>query len=111
VLYALHWLPIRYRVNYKILILTFKAIHGLAPEYICSLISISEQLRYSLRPNSGLLLNQPSSKLKKTLGDRSFTSAAPTLGNKLPLHIRNINNFIGFKNILKTHVFKIVFNV
>jgi hypothetical protein len=72
VLYTLHWLPIRYRVNYKILILTFKAIHGLAPEYICSLISIREQLRYSLRSNSGLLLNQP-------IGDRSFTSPAPTL--------------------------------
>ena len=33
-LYQLHWLPVQHRVHFKILILTFKAIHGLAPKYI-----------------------------------------------------------------------------
>ena len=70
--------------------LTFKAIHGLAPEYIASLICLKERSTYSLRSNSDLILNQPSAKLKKTLGDRSFTSAAPSLWNKLPLNIRNM---------------------
>ena len=30
----LHWLPVRYRINFKILLITYKAINGLAPEYI-----------------------------------------------------------------------------
>ena len=40
VLIALHWLPIRFRVMYKLLVLTFLAIHNLAPAYITDLISI-----------------------------------------------------------------------
>ena len=78
-LYTLHWLPIQYRISFEILIFTFKAIHGLAPEYISNLIDIGDRSRYSLRSNSGLLLNQPSARFRKTLGDRSFTSAAPEL--------------------------------
>lgn len=30
----LHWLPISFRINFKILLLAFKAIHELAPSYI-----------------------------------------------------------------------------
>uniref|UniRef100_A0A3B3IPM6 Reverse transcriptase domain-containing protein n=1 Tax=Oryzias latipes TaxID=8090 RepID=A0A3B3IPM6_ORYLA len=33
VLQQLHWLPITHRITYKILILTFKSIHNLAPSY------------------------------------------------------------------------------
>ena len=29
VLHSLHWLPIKHRINYKILLLTFKALNGL----------------------------------------------------------------------------------
>jgi hypothetical protein len=34
ILYRLHWLPIEYRIKFKILLITFKAIHDLAPDYI-----------------------------------------------------------------------------
>ena len=30
----LHWLPIRARINFKVLLLTFKALHGLTPQYL-----------------------------------------------------------------------------
>ena len=75
VLYSLHWLPVQYRISFKILILTFKAIHGLAEEYISDLISVRDVSKY----NGGFVLHQPSARLRKTLGVRSFTSAAPTL--------------------------------
>ena len=32
-LYELHWLPVPTRIHFKILLLAFKAIHGLAPAY------------------------------------------------------------------------------
>ena len=111
VLYSLHWLPVQYRICFKILILTFKAIHGLVPEYINDLISVKDASKYSIRYNGGLLLHQPSARFRKTLGDRSFTSAAPTLWNKLPAHLRNMDNFINFESSLKTHLFRIAFNV
>ena len=37
---TLHWLPVVYRIQFKILLLTFKAIHGNAPCYISDLISV-----------------------------------------------------------------------
>ena len=66
---------------------------------------------FGLRANSGLLLHEPSARLRKTLGHRSFTSAAPTLWEKLPVHLRNMDNFTNFKSSLKTHLFRIAFNV
>ena len=34
VLASLHWLPVTFQIDYKILLLTFKALHGLAPLYL-----------------------------------------------------------------------------
>ena len=85
-----HWLPIKYCISFKVLIITFKAIHGAAPEYLSHLIIVREMCRYSLRWNTGILLEQLSTRLKETLWERSFTSAAPRLWNKLPLNIRKV---------------------
>ena len=76
----------KFRIDFKILLLTFKAIYGHAPGYLTDLIAIKVQTRYTLRSASDLTLNYPSVKLKKTLGDRAFSSVAPTLWNSLPLH-------------------------
>ena len=35
---GLHWLPVKARIEFKILLITFKAIHGLAPKYLCDLL-------------------------------------------------------------------------
>ena len=39
VLSALHWLPVRFRIHFKILLFVFKSLHGLAPHtspnYLC----------------------------------------------------------------------------
>ena len=34
---GLHLLPVKARIEFKILLITFKAIHGLAPKYLCDL--------------------------------------------------------------------------
>ena len=38
ILKRFHWLPIQYRIQYKIILLVFKALHGMAPEYIMGMI-------------------------------------------------------------------------
>ena len=106
VLYSLHWLPVQFRIDFKILIITFKAMHGHAPECICNLIHIKTPSTYGLRSNSELLLAPPSTKTMKTLGDRAFTAAAPSLWNKLPSEIRDEDNFEHFKSKLKTFLFR-----
>ena len=43
---SLHWLPVKFRIDFKILLLIFKAIYGHAPGYLTELIAIKEQPRY-----------------------------------------------------------------
>ena len=72
VLCSLHWLPVKFRIDFKI------HIYGHAPGYLIDLIAIKEQPRY-LRSASYLILKYPSLKLKKTLGDCASSSAVPNL--------------------------------
>ena len=87
---ALHWLLMRARINFKVLLLTFKALHGLAPQYLQSLISV-KTLCYNLRGSNTLLPAMPSVKSKATLGDRAFAVAAPSSWNSLPSELRSIH--------------------
>ena len=78
---SLHWLSVKYRIVFKILLITFKAIHGLAPAYISELISVRDATgRHNLRSKNGLRLNHSSCKSLATLGDRSFHVAALNYG-------------------------------
>ena len=105
----LHWLPVKFRIDYKILLITFKVIHGLAPDYLDELISVKVSSRYQLRSSDQLLLSKPKFKSLKTLGDRAFISAAHYLWNSLPNGIRSAKTVDHFKKLLKTHLFKIAF--
>jgi hypothetical protein len=103
-LLKLHWLPVCLRIEYKILLLTYKCIHQLAPTYLSELIQTYHPGR-SLRSSSEGLLKVPNMRLK-TAGDRAFTASAPTLWNRLPKHIRECNTVESFKSVLKTHLFQ-----
>ena len=105
----LHWLPVRRRIEYKILVLVFKALKGLAPPYITDMVSIYIPER-PLRSANGRLLKVPKTKTK-TFGDRSFYKSAPVLWNSLPPCIRNCNTLDTFKRQLKTHIFRQVYSV
>ncbi len=39
VLSTMHWLPIKHRIDFKILLITYKALNGLAPQYLSELLS------------------------------------------------------------------------
>ena len=85
----LHWLPIGVRIKFKVILTTFKAIHGLVPYHIQSLlIEVKEKSSYNLRSNDERLLAPQTFTSKKTLGDRAFQVAAPTLWNKRPSALR-----------------------
>ena len=108
-LIELHWLPIAQRIEYKILLLTFKALHGLAPTYIKDLIKVSKYSR-NLRSNSQNFLVVPKTFYSK-YGDRSFSYAAPTLWNKLPLECREATSVNCFKTKLKSYLFREAYNM
>ena len=110
-LIKLHWLPLQSRIVFKILLLTFKILHGTALTYLNSLISLKPQSCYNLRSSSDtLLLNkQPSFKSIVTLDDRSFTCAAPKLWNALLFEVIESKSLDIFKSKLKTHLFRFAF--
>ena len=99
-----------FRIEYKVLILTYKAIYGHAPPHILDLIRTRERTTDNLRSSSQLLL-QPynATKTKKTLGDRAFQVASPELWNRLPNDIRNAKTMDVFKSVVKTHLFRKAF--
>lgn len=106
VLFKLHWLPVEYRTQYKIGLLTFKAIYFKTPQYLSNLLFLKENSRYSLRSASNGLTEDLSCRFKVTLGDRSFKASAPTTWNGLPREIRDQTNRTTFKTMLKTHLFQ-----
>ncbi len=107
-LYELHWLPVEYRINFKILLNTYKALNGLAPQYIRELLVPYAPSR-TLRSSQQQLLTVPRCRLR-TYGNRSFAWAAPTLWNTLPQTIRSASTLDSFKTSLKTHLFRQAFD-
>ena len=76
-LYDLQWLPIHARIHFNILLLAFKVIHGQAPAYLSSLVSVKSKSHYSLCSNSSTLFDSPKGKMLVTLGGCSFQPAVP----------------------------------
>ena len=87
-----------YRIVFKILLITYKALNNLAPAYIRDLLTPYVPAR-QLRSSSKNLLVIPRFNLK-TYGARSFSVAAPTLWNTLPSDIMNSSSVSVFKNKL-----------
>ena len=108
ILASLHWLPVSFRIDFKILLFVFKAVNGLAPTYISDLIQIYTPAR-TLRSEGQLQLVVPKSRLK-TRGDRAFSVVGPKLWNALPLHVRTAPTVECFKARLKTHFYSLAFN-
>lgn len=108
VLASLHWLPVHFRIHYKIILFVFKSLNGLAPLYLSELLHVHSPTR-SLRSADQLLLNVPRVK-RKLRGDKAFSVAGPRLWNSLPLQIRQASSLSIFKSLLKTHLFRLAFN-
>ena len=103
VLRNLHWLPVEQHICFKVNVLAFKCLHGLAPPYLCELIRPCTPSR-DLRTSQQVLLKVPftaSDKVKSC----TFSYVAPTLFNNLPLSIRQSPSLDIFKAKLKTHCF------
>jgi hypothetical protein len=107
-LVTLHWLPFKFRCQYKLLLYVFKALHGLAPSYLGELIHFYKPAR-SLRSQSAALIEMPKNARTKIYGERRFDVASGTLWNSLPASLRNEQSLEAFKKGLKTHLFEIAF--
>ena len=101
----LHWLPVESRIIFKVLLITFKIIHGLCPAYLSSLLQQYHPQR-RLRSSSIKLLFTVPTVNSVTYGERAFSFSAPILWKSLPDSVRNTTSLSSFKSALKTFLFR-----
>ena len=111
VLCQLHWLPIQYRIQYKVLSFIHQAVHcDEAPAYLkefCTIYTPARNLRSANDPYTLTIPPTP----KRKVGNKSFPVYGAELWNKLPLGIRHATSKNAYKSMLKTHLFKEAFDV
>ena len=105
-LHTLHWLPIYYRIKFKLALLTYKTLNFKEPIYLHNLLTYCSSSK-NLRSESRQLLVLPRSRSK--LGSRAFSVSAPSLWNSLPIEIRLSNSVYSFRKKLKTYFFPLAF--
>ena len=99
----LHWLPVKERVNYKLSVITYKTMSTNQPTYLRNLLTEyvpARTLRSSI-DDKKLVVPLTRSKLQ----ERSFSFAAPSCWNSLPLFIRQSPTLQSFKSSLKRFLF------
>ena len=94
----LHWLRVRKRIIFKIGLLAYKSVNGLAPVYL------QELFRYA---HHGHTLKLIVPEVNSKFGYRSFSVIGPKLLNRLPKEVTCSSNVNAFKAVLKTHLFNL----
>ena len=108
VLIDLHWLKIKERIVYKILILTFKAyIDRTTPLYLCELIEQQNTTTNIRLAGDAYLLKlpPPSRNSADTYFEHAFLYGAQYEWNKLYERVRRLTDFNMFKSEINTLLF------
>ena len=109
----LHWLPVRQRIEYKIALLVYKCLHGVAPLYLndyCAAITETNR-RHNLRSISLGDLLQSRTRTHR-IGPRSFRFSSPIVWNSFPVTARDNSLTLGqFKQHLKHHLFFAAYDI
>ena len=99
----LHWLPIDRRIEFKLATITHKALFSHQPPYLSSLLHpYLPTHSHSLRSSGQQLLAIP--RCTTEFGRRSFSYAAPSVWNNIPIEIRSTSSIALFKRQLKSHL-------
>jgi predicted DNA-binding protein len=106
-LIELHWLRARQRITYKLALLTYRCMHGLAPPYLaCELTRVADiESRRHLRSAATGRLDTPSFR-RSTIGGRAFPAAAAEAWNGLlSSPVIAAPSLETFRRALKTELF------
>ena len=97
----LHWLPVRERIQFKTLLLAYKALHGMGPKYLTGMLTWHHPAR-ALRLAEFPALEVPGYKTK--YGQTTWGVQAAALWNALPHEVSGAETVTSFKKRLKTHL-------
>jgi len=110
----LHWLPVIYRVKFKLCCIIHAIYYGRSPTYLSKAVqSVSaSRSRSGLRSTSTSLMDYALPRLHTKYGERAFSHADPAATwNALPDNVRTVADPVKFRKLLKSHYFKIAFSV
>ena len=110
-LYDLHWLPIKARINFKILTYMFNCSVGNAPQHLTELLTCRVSKRTLRSSELSVGCYEVPYNEKKTFSDRSFSTVGSRLWNALPLKLRQSELVNTFKMHLKTYFFEDFFRL
>jgi len=105
----LHWLPIKFRITFKVATLMYNIFHQRSPPYLKDLVAFSpstnqRQLRSSTTRSAVVR------RTRTQFGRRAFSVSGPDVWNSLPTDIRFTDSQPALRRALKTHLFNIAFN-
>ena len=103
-LMEMHWLPLKARVEYKTILLTYKALKYNEPKYLRKKLDLfNPETNVTIRHQCDIYrLIEPRTNIK--LGERAFRYCAPRLYNKISVEVKNLEEK-KFKKKLKTILF------
>ena len=93
---AITTIPVRQRVDFKIVVLVFQCLTGHATAYL------ADDCQLAAQPTRRSALSVARRPTTTSNGDRCFASAGPRLWNTLPLNLRLCDSLGQFKRSLKT---------
>ena len=103
----LHWLPVKWRIQFKLASLTYKVLHAATSLYLSEHLHPYVPSR-TLRSSSSTNLYIPPTNLH--FGSRLFHIAAPTVWNSLPSTLHSSQTSNTFRKHLRTYPYQSAFN-
>jgi len=99
----IYWLPVRYRIQYKLCALMHNARSWRAPCYLSDIVqSISARTtRTGLRSSSAAAASYVSPRLRTTFGERAFSFSGLTIWNSFPADLCSISDNADLKKTVE----------
>ena len=99
----LHWLPVKKRIIFKVLLYVYKALNNSALSYLSQCFTLYHPSRQLRSSEDKSLLCIP--RELTAIGRKNFNIAAAYAWNELPRNIRLAPSTAAFKRLSKTHLF------
>ena len=110
-LIQLHWLPVSYRIKFKLCSIIHAIHYGRSLAYLTETVqSVSaSRSRCGLCSSSTSSMDYSLPRLRMKFGERAFSHAGPAAWNALPDHIHTVADPVKFWKLLKSHYFSQAF--
>ena len=94
---SLHWLPVKFRITFKLCVLMHLVHIGRAPAYLSDMVTATADLSSRGRFRSSNTFRYELPLLKRRFGERSFLYAGPKAWNDLPFALQELTDTCTFK--------------